>query len=604
MIKSVIKGLRLSIGIIIVFISSGASFGQESSGTVDLTVESFKEFDVFGDTLDDYSVYFTGENHMYATFNTQFQLKLLRYLHQKQNVKHFIFEQSPGLSYIINKIVIEDKTTHLHYLRDMFFDPFYDMVKEMRKYNDTLPLEDKIQVHGIDIERFPSFSVYALNAIVDTLDKKIDGGEVFEQIKALASSDFKDAGPAQFYSNPGDNFAFQFGQVGAWQSLESIINGAYDNSASLKQVLGADSTSFFSIIESLDIGHEWYITEQNGDVKSPIIRERFMAEEFERVYLNDMESKYYGQFGRCHLHKDQDAGRCYDYYMNSIANRINDVNPALENQVLVIPIFYNNSKDFDNDVIESLELETRFTDSEETFIIDLGYKQGDHSIIGFYNNLPFVIICNANRDQLESYSYDWDSYDEEVHLGAGIGYSYFRKLSKLNAVMENSGLGTFDRQILTYSFSADYFLLYERGTSLSFIYYPEVSNGDRFDLRGFNVTVGSSYPVGGRYFLTAFGFDMGYGQMKLVETQENGDPNLVQIDNQNKIIYKNDLFTLDPNIQMRLTLPIISLNVKAGYAFDVSGKYWRLDGKAKDFTKTSFSAPYIQVGASINFKTH
>lgn len=600
--KNGVKKCILNLGIIVLLISGGSSFSQESTGTIDLTVDTFKEFDVFGDTLDNYSVYFTGENHTYATYNTKLQLKLLKYLHQTQNVKHFIFEQSPGLSYIINKIVIDDKTTHLHYLRDMFFDPFYDMVKDIRKYNDTLLPENKIQVHGIDIERFPSFSIYALNEMVDTLDKRIKGGEIFEQIKALASSDFKSAGPAAFYSDP-EEIGFGFGQVSAWESLSSILTGAINNRDSLVTVLGADSTNFYSIIESLEIGHEWYITEQKGDVKSPIIRERFMAEEFERVYIKDMESKYYGQFGRCHLHKDQDAGRCYDYYMNSIANRINDVHPSLKNQVLVIPIFYGGLKDFDRDVINSLGLDERFTNTDESFIIDLAYKKGDHSIVGFYNNLPFMIICNGSKDEVDYYGYDWDSNLEEFHLGVGIGYTYFNKMSKLNNVLKSSGFGTFDTQILTYSIHAAYFSPKEAGISYSYTYFPEISNGDQFDFRGYKFGMGTCYPIGGRFVLAAIGLDMSYGQMKLVETQlASAPPNIIQIDNLNQTVYKNDVFTLEPNLELRLTLPVISLNAKAGYALDVSGKYWKLDGKAKDFTKTSFSAAYFQVGASFNFK--
>ncbi|MFT5822496.1 MAG: hypothetical protein ACI8ZM_003752 [Crocinitomix sp.] len=596
--------LKASILFCLFFICNQFSFSQESSGTIDLTVDTFTEFEVFGDTLDNYSVYFTGENHTYATYNTQLQMKLLKYLHQEQNVKHFIFEQSPGLSYIINKIVLDDKTTHLHYLRDMFFDPFYDMVKDLRKYNDTLLPANKIQVHGIDIERFPSFSIYALNEMVDTLDKSIKGGEVFEQIKALATSDFKNSGPAAFYSDP-EVVGFGFGQVSAWESLESILNGAVENRDSLVTILGADSTIFYSIIESLEIGHEWYVTEQSGDVKSPIIRERFMADEFERVYAADMESKYYGQFGRCHLHIDQDAGRCYDYYMNSIANRINDVHPSLTNQVLVIPIFYGGLRDFDRDVINSLDLNERFTDTKESFIIDLAYKKGDHSIIGFYNRLPFVIICNGSKDEVDYYSYDWDSDLVEYHVGPWVGYTYFNKLSKLNNVLINNGFNPFETQMLTYSISADYFDPRDGGVSYNYTYYPEISNGDRFDFRGYKVGMGTTYPIGGKWILAAIGLDIAYGQMKLIETQEaTAPPNIIQIDNLNQTIYKNDIFTLDPNLQLRLTLPVISLNAKVGYALDVSGKYWKLDGKAKDFTKTSFSAPYIQVGASFNFKVY
>lgn len=581
------------------FLSTNA---QDKVTTVNLDSEDFAEFEIFEDSLDDYSVYFTGENHMFLEFNTQFQFKLLQYLHMEQGVNHFLVEQSPGLTYIMNKVVLEDKTTHMHYLSDVLFEPFEEMVGNIHTYNQALPDSSKIQFHGIDVERFPGFSVYALNLMIDTFDIHFEGGEVFEQIKALNSSEFKNAGAATFYANPQDDFTFGFGQVNAYESLQSIIRTAGDYRASIAEKLGADSTMFFSMIESLEIGQEWYLTEQNGDVKSPIIRERFMAREFERIYVQNPDSKYYGQFGRCHLHKDQQAKGCYDYYMNSIANRINELNPSLKNEVLVIPVFYTKSKKFDKDIINSLKLNEKYTESEETYIIDLAYKNGDHSIVGFYNTLPFVIISNAEKSDKMFYGYDWDTYIEEYHLGASLGYSYFRKLNNLNAVLESQSLPTFDRQVLSYSFHADYFLLKDRGTSFGFTYYPEFSNGDRLRMKGFKVTTGSSYPFGNRYFLAAIGLDFGYGQMKMVETQENGDPNIIQVDGVNETVYRNDIFTIDPNLQLRITLPIISLNARAGYAFDVSGKYWKLYDKVKDFTKTSFSAPYLMVGASINLK--
>src|SRR5690606_11343374 len=113
---------------------------QNKFSEIDLDNDSFEEFEIFGDTLDYYKVYFTGENHMFASFNTEFQYKFLTYLHQKQGVNHFIFEQSPAVGYIIEKVIIEGKTTQLHYLEDMFYDPFYDLVKRLKKYNDSLAL--------------------------------------------------------------------------------------------------------------------------------------------------------------------------------------------------------------------------------------------------------------------------------------------------------------------------------------------------------------------------------------------------------------------------------------------------------------------------------
>lgn len=583
-------------------LSTNLTLAQDKVSTVNLDSESFSEFDIFADSLDDYSVYFTGENHMFLEFNAQFQFKLLKYLHQEQGVNHFLLEQSPGLTYIMNKVVIDDKTTHMHYLSDVLFDPFHELVSKIHDYNKALPDSSKIQIHGIDIERFPGFSVYALNLMVDTLNANFEGGEVFEQIKALNSSEYKNAGADVFYSNPQTDFAFGFGQVNGYESLQSIINSAEAHHEAIAPVLGADSSLFFSMIESMKVGQEWYLTEQNGDVKSPIIRERYMAREFERVYLQDPDSKFYGQFGRCHLHKDQRAKGCYDYYMNSIANRINELNPSLKNEVLVIPVFYTKSKEFDEDIIESLALEEQYLIGDDTYIIDLAYKKGDHSIVGFYNVLPFLIISNAEKSEKIFYGYDWNTYVEEYHLGASIGYTYFRKLNNLNAVLTSNGIPTFDRQALTYSFYADYFLLGNRATSFGFNYYPEFDNGDRLRMNGFLVTSGSSYPFGNRYLMGAVGLDFGYGIMKMTETQVAGDPNLIQIEGVNETVYRNDIFMIDPNLQFRITLPVISLNAKAGYAFDLSGKYWRLSEKVKDFTKTSFTAPYILVGASINMK--
>lgn len=587
--------------LLLIFIQS-PSFSQTNISTIDLESDSFEEFDMIADTLANYKVYFTGENHTYASFNTEFQFKFLSYLHQNQQVKHFIFEQSPGLSYIINKIIIEGKSTHLHYLKDVFYGPFYELIEDLKAYNDSLEQGDKIQVHGIDIERFPAFSIYALNDMVDTVNKNQKGGDVFEQIQALSSSKAKRSGPSVYYTDMDQDFTFQFGDVSAWSSLKSIIDGAKLYQEEISVALGADSSLFYAIIESMEVGQEWYMTEKTGDVKSPIIRERFMADEFERVFKLDPTGKFYGQFGRCHLHQDQKAKSCYDYYMNSIANRINTLNPQLKNQVLVIPILYANSKKMDGEILEVLNFATMLFGKHESHIIDLAYKNGDHPITGFYGDLPYVILSNATADEGNYYDYDWGGFIEEVHFGAWMGNTFFNKINKLNFALVDIGSKAFDQQFLTYGLSFDYFSVDDYGQSFSFYYYPAVKNDDRFELSGFNFTLGGNYPIGNKYFLTAFGMDFGFGQMKLKEEQVGGDPNIIQIDNKNVTVYRNDIFTIDPNIQFRVTLPVISLNAKAGYAFDLSGKYWRLDTKAENFTKTSFTAPYVMVGASLNLK--
>jgi len=578
-------------------------FGQQNYSQINLNSDSFDEFKILEDTLDDYTVYFTGENHMFASFNTQFEYKFLTYLHQNQGVNHFIFEQSPAVGYIINKIIIEDKSTNLIYLEDIFFEPFYKLVKDLRKYNDTLAIEEKIIIHGIDAERFPYFSVYALDQIVDTLDTRFEGGELFEQIKAFASANYTDYNVATYYGHNDLQFDnFGFGDVNAAATLNSIIEGANAMKDSLMIRLGADGPIFYAIIKSLEVGREWYLAELDGNLKSPIIRERFMCDEFERIYRLYPGAKYYGQFGRCHLHKDKRARECYDYYMNSVANRIAEIEPSLKSKVLVIPIFYSESKEMDGDFFRDMNLDEQFEAEGESFIIDIAYKDGGQNISGFYDQLPFIIICNETPDGYDDVYFTWDVPLVEYHLGAYYGYLYFNKIKKLNTALINGNYIPFTNKFEAYTFAFDYISMNDDGFRGSFTYIPAISNNDRLDLGGYMASVGSYYPFGNRYIMAAAGCDIGYGRMTLKEQTDNTVPNLIQKNGANLNIYTNDILTFDPNLEFRITLPILSFNFKTGYAFDISGKRWKLDGKMKDFTKTSFSFPYIQAGLSLNFK--
>jgi hypothetical protein len=206
-------------------------------------------------------------------------------------------------------------------------------------------------------------------------------------------------------------------------------------------------------------------------------------------------------------------------------------------------------------------------------------------------------------DSQEDWGVSWNETLEEGHLGYYYGYHFFNKLSALNFELGDAGNGLFDRRLVGHTFAFDYFQFGSGGARYSFTYFPEISNGDRFRLRGYNFTVGGYAPFGNEFFAGGAGLNYGYGKFKLIEESDNTVPNLFQSGGtQNKVVYTNDVFIIDPNLELRLTLPLISLNVRGGYAFDLSGKYWRLDEKLKNYRKTSFSAPYVMVGASLHLK--
>jgi len=582
------------------------SFAQNNFAKVDIDEPTdYSELEAFfGDsTLNNYKVFFTGENHQYAYVNSELEFKLLVYLNQTQGVKHFVFEQSPATGYIITQAVTNnDDISYKLHLRDKFFDPFYNLVKQIKKYNDTLPENKKITVDGIDVERFPSFSLYALHKLTDSLSTEGKTGIVYETIDALYTSEFNDGTPDEIYNDGGSRFNLLGDKINAWETILTIMDLSQLHKDDLKNELGDNYHTYTEILLALKAGHDWYQGERNGDMTAPFIRERFMIDQFLRVYDRDRQSKYYGQFGRCHLHAKKDSKKCYSHNMQSIASRINSTSDStLNGKVLTIPVYYKTSKTQDVKVIEALELDYRFQKKNKIYLIDLDYLEEDNPIAGFGEDLPFVIVNTYYPKGFDD-MYSFNLTLEEIHLGGNVGYTYFNKINRLNDALSKIGVNGFTNKFLTYSVAFDYITMKDKGIHLAYNYYPVVSNGDRFKLKGSSFTYGTNYPFGNKYIMSAIGLNLTYGRIDLIEENNGLVPNLIQVNNQNITVYNNDMFLISPNLDFRLTLPVISLNASFGYNFDVSGKYWKLDGKMKDFTKTSFTSPYFQIGASLNIK--
>ena len=581
------------------------SFAQNKYANVDLyEPESYDELEeLFGDsTLNKYKVYFTGENHQYAHINSELEYKILTYLHDYQGVNHFLFEQSPAVGYIMTKVVVENNLKCKYFLKERYYKPFYDLIIKIKSFNKELSDSSKIKVHGIDVERFPLFSIFALNEIIDTLSTEGETGLIYESIVALATSEFKNGTPDEIYNDGGTRLNLMGDEINAWTTFETIIEASEKYEDELKVELGENFDIFMQILAGVKNGYKWYHAERDGDLSGPITRERFMLKQFKNVYALYPDSKFYGQFGRCHLHGKKDAKRCYSHDMESIASRINTTSDStLKGKVLTMPVYYSQSNTYDKNIIDALDLSSRFDRLNEIYIIDLEYLDGDNPIAGFNEDLPFVIINNyeaKGTSDIYSFQYVLDEY----HLGVYYGFHFINGIKKLNNELAINNVNSFSNKFETRSIAFDYISMNDIGYHFSYNYYPKISNGDRFTLNGGMISFGNSFPFGNKFFMGAFGFNYTYGQMKLIEQNDGSVPNLIQSESQNVTVYKNDIFTLDPNLDLRLTLPVISINARVGYAFDISGKYWKLDGKMKDFTKTSFTSSYIQVGLSLNIK--
>lgn len=589
-----------------ILIMGHLSYGQDHFAKVQIEEEKgYEELTEFftDSTLKDISVFMTGENHQYAVTNSKTEFRFLIYLHETFGVNHFLFEQGPAIGYIINKITIEEDLDYAFYLEDHFYKPFFEMVKKIRKYNEFQPDSLKIQTHGIDVERFPAYAIFALNEMIDTLETNGETGRIYESIKALGSSEFTDASPEKIYNAGGTRFNLNGNVIDAWSTFNTIIYDVKRLEDSLKADLGDDYPIFRDIIESIEKGHQWYHEEIDGNLAGPITRERFMLDQFERLTKRYDQAKFYGQFGRCHLHSDQKAKTCYSYDMSSIAKRIGELDdPFYKDKVLAIPVLYQTAGNRERSMIATLNLDYRFEEENKVYLIDIGYLNGDNPLVGFSNSLPYMIV-NTYEAAGFDVEYQFTSGIEEFHLGGAIGQRYFNKLNTLNFELNQLGASSFSYPNTFYEFAFDYYDLGFSGMHFGYSFSPEVSNGDRFTMKHSLFSIGSSYATGNKWILGAIGNNLRFGNVTLKESKVATVPNLIQVDNENITAYTNDIFYIEPYAEVRLTLPVISLNAKAGYAFDVSGKYWKIDEKVKDFTKTSFSSPFFMVGISLHSKS-
>lgn len=591
---------------VILLLMSNFGFTQDKYAEINYDdLRDYSEFDEFFDdsVMRQFSVFFTGENHQYAKVNSETEFKFLLYLHEKVGVNHFLFEQGPALGYIINKITVEDDLDFRYYLEDRFYGPYFDLVNNIRKYNEKIADSLRIKTHGIDVDRFPSYAIFVLNHLIDSLPTQGVTGRIYESIKALGSSEFEDASPDDIYNSGGTRFNLNGETIDAWSTFNTIIYDSGRLSDSLKVELGENYNIYMEIIESVEKGHQWYHEEKNGDLTGPITRERFMVAQFARVVEENPGAKFYGQFGRCHLNSNKTAKTCYSYDMASIAKRINDMNdPFYNNKVLAIPIVYKTNYNYDLKIIKMLDLDYKFDDKNTAYLLDLSYLKGDNPLVGFGHDLEYMIVNNYQQGGSEDF-YSNETYVEEVHLGAYVKRQYTKKLSSLNNELSDKNVGTFNTTLQYYTFAFDYFDLKTSSAHISYSFMPEISNGDNFTLSSRYFTVGSAYPFGNKNVLGAFGLNYSFGNFVLKEEIQTNNDILIQSDQKNIVAYKNDVMFIDPNFDFRITFPLISFNAKVGYNWDVSGKYWKLDKKIKDFTKTKFSSPYIMVGASFNFKS-
>ena len=150
----------------------------------------FTGFELYKDSLENYSIFINGENHLYTKSNAALQLKMLKYLHQNADVKTLLLELGWSRGYIITKYIQTGDSTLLPAIKNYSWQYYAKMVESLKLYNDSLPQDQKISVVGIDVERFNNMAVKAMQMQMPKRGFKTPHDSIEMSIESLEALDF------------------------------------------------------------------------------------------------------------------------------------------------------------------------------------------------------------------------------------------------------------------------------------------------------------------------------------------------------------------------------------------------------------------------------
>ncbi|NQW43292.1 MAG: hypothetical protein HQ463_07670 [Bacteroidetes bacterium] len=184
--KNICVSLSKIILIFIICFTSNSLKSQKSSYSY---FDSIPDIPILGlnkldSIVNNYTVFFTGENHSYANQNSNIELKILKYLNEKAGVRNLLIELGFSRGYMLNKY-INDDTSYFKNMEGTTATKYLNLYKKLRTYNLSLPLEKRIKFHGIDLERFADDGPVLLNRLIPK-DKAVPKAIDF-QIEVLKS---------------------------------------------------------------------------------------------------------------------------------------------------------------------------------------------------------------------------------------------------------------------------------------------------------------------------------------------------------------------------------------------------------------------------------
>lgn len=290
-------------------------------------------------------VFITGENHLHVGINGLIEFKLLQFLHAKAGVKHLILELGEARGWYANRYVNDLDTQERYCLQATTSVEHMKILDNIREWNRTLPVEQRIQIHGVDVERFNDIALMRLS---DMLPKTGVPKSLYTAVHAVhqAAGWLKHTGLEE-YEVTSKNQKYRAGTppFSIDPSIDLIIAQFDSLDLELKNWMGSRYLEFQSGLEGLREYRQW--NRYRNSAFYYTWREENIYRKLTRLLDSDSGSRFFGQFGRCHAAYSIQNGDCSWYAYQSVVHRLRERYFRSNRGVLSIGIYYEGDREID-----------------------------------------------------------------------------------------------------------------------------------------------------------------------------------------------------------------------------------------------------------------
>ncbi len=366
------------------------NFLEENHASVDISKDNHNNgFSIMDSDIKKNNVILTGEGHAVAK-NYEVKLALLKHLNQKDKISYLLAEIGYSSSCYINEYLESGDESKLKLVYNNVPRTFswskdeYNSWIELRKYNLTVPENQRIKVIGIDIEQQIKTAYAYLNSI---LPSNSPPNEIRPAIEQFTNS----------YNLKNDNALIA--------SIENLQSDIKSKSHIYNSYFGSKYFDFSIVVDNIV---NFKNTKTSSESNFDNIREPLIYSNFKRIYSHFPTKKYFGEFGMEHVYQRSPTSSYTNESGTRFAMYLNSNDSPVKGKVLSIAYGYEDC--YYMNVVQNYTESKAGSPISNSFILDK-YSKTDITIFKLNgNNSPFNSETYFVKEFNGGYTTDYFKY--------------------------------------------------------------------------------------------------------------------------------------------------------------------------------------------------